>query len=375
MAPSPTEGMPMRVGLIAPPWLPVPPDRYGGTESVIDGLARGLVAAGHDVVLAAPSGSTCPVPQVPDLPPPDSARMGATVVEIPYTLSAYAGMRDVDVVHDHTVAGPLCNRPPAAVPVAATNHGPFDAQLNATYRAMGDRVAVVAISRHQAGTARGVNITGVIHHGIDVNHVPVGTGTGGYACFLGRMSPDKGVREAIQIARAAGVPLRIAAKMREPAEREYFQQAVRPLLGPDASYLGELNAAEKYVLLGDAVALVNPLRWPEPFGLVMIEALACGTPVVGSSWGATREIVQDAVTGFVTDGMLRLATALQHAQDLDRLQCREAAQTRFSTERMVADHLSLYRTLLGRRTGTWPSPAGVARALVPTEWASTPQHN
>jgi len=122
----------MRVGLIAPPWLPVPPDRYGGTESVIDGLARGLVAAGHDVVLAAPSGSTCPVPQVPDLPPPDSARMGATVVEIPYTLSAYAGMRDVDVVHDHTVAGPLCNRPPAAVPVAATNHGPFDAQLNAT---------------------------------------------------------------------------------------------------------------------------------------------------------------------------------------------------------------------------------------------------
>jgi len=117
------------------------------------------------------------------------------------------------------------------------------------------------------------------------------------------------------------------------------------------------------------------LRWTEPFGLVMIEALACGTPVVGTPCGATREIVQDAVTGFVTDGMLRLAAALQHAQDLDRLQCREAAQTRFSTERMVADHVHLYRTLLGRRTGTCPSPAGVRRASVPAQWARTSQHN
>jgi glycosyltransferase involved in cell wall biosynthesis len=161
--------------------------------------------------------------------------------------------------------------------------------------------------------------------------------------------------------------------MREPAEREYFQQAVRPLLGPGASYLGELNAAEKYVLLGDAVALVNPLHWPEPFGLVMIEALACGTPVVGTSWGATREIVQDAVTGFVTDGMLRLATALQHAPDLDRLQCREDAQTRFSTERMVADHLSLYRTLLGRQWGWAQGPPVNLRPVAARPPACGPQ--
>ncbi len=252
----------MRVGLIAPPWLPVPLERYGGTEAVVDRLARGLVNAGHEVLLAAPQGSTCPVPQVPGLPLSDPARTGATVVEVPYTFSAYEALRRVDVVHDHTVAGPLCNPPVAGVPVAVTNHGPFDAQTNPIYRAIGKRAAVIAISRHQAGTARGVPIARVIHHGIDVDAVPVGAGTGGYACFLGRMTPDKGVREAILTARAAGIPLRIAAKMREPAELRYFERSVRPLLGQDADYLGELNAADKYALLGGALALVNPLRWP-----------------------------------------------------------------------------------------------------------------
>lgn len=345
----------MKIGLIAPPWLTVPPERYGGTESVIDRLARGLVRAGHDVLLAAPTGSTCPVPTVTGLRPADPGRMGHSVVEIPYALAAYEALREVDVVHDHTIAGPLCARPSGGRPSVATNHGPFDTDHASIYAEMSRRrVAVVAISAHQASTAAGVDIAAVIHHGIDVAEIPVGTGAGGYACFLGRMNPAKGVREAALAAREAGVPLRIAAKMREPLEREYFDSAVRPLLGGDIEYVGELAAEEKYALLGDAIALVNPLMWPEPFGLVMIEALACGTPIVALSCASVPEIVTDGVTGLVRDDLAALARALTEVATLDRARCREAAEVSFSSELMVADHVALYGRLILEQS---PNPA------------------
>lgn len=313
---------------------------------MLDRLARGLVTAGHDVLLAAPAGSSCSVPRVSGLRPPDTARMGHSVVEIPHVLAAYEAMSEVDVVHDHTVVGPFCGQPQAGVPVVTTNHGPFDADLTPIYAALSHRVAVVAISRHQASTARGVRIARVIHHGIDVDEVPVGSGSGGYACFLGRMAPGKGVREAVLAARQAGMPLRIAAKMHEPLELEYFEQAVRPLLGGDVEYLGEVAAEDKYELLGGAVALLNPLQWPEPFGLVMIEALACGTPVVANACGAVPEIVSDGVSGFIRDGWPRLAEALSRVAELDRSSCRAAALSSFSTSLMVARHVELYEELL-----------------------------
>lgn len=347
----------MRVGLVAPPWFTVPPERYGGTESVIATLAGGLAQAGHDVVLAAAEGSTCPVPRVRGLPPtPDPRRLGAAMLELPYVLAAYRSLEGVDVVHDHTLTGPLCALPSRRPPVVVTNHGPFDASSNPIYREMARRgVGVVAISRHQAATASGVPITGVIHHGMDVDAVAAGFGDGGYACFVGRMCPDKGVREAVLIAREAQVPLLIAAKMREPAEREYFGSAVRPLLGPDAHYVGEVDAQERNQLLRGAIALVNPLRWPEPFGLVMIEALACGTPIVATPCGAAPEIVDEGITGFLRTGITDLASALRAAGSLDRRACRRAARTRFTTERMVADHVRLYERVLARRTRSLPT--------------------
>jgi glycosyltransferase involved in cell wall biosynthesis len=307
----------MRVGLVAPPWISVPPKRYGGTESVIASLARGLVAQGHDVVLATTAGSSCPVPRVPGLPsPPDPRRIGVAMVELPYVLAAYRGLRGVDVIHDHTLTGPLAARPPLGVPVVTTNHGPFDAESNPVYREMANRgVAVVAISRDQARRAKAVPVASVIHHGMDV-------------------------------AREAHVPLRIAAKMQEPAEREYFEREVRPLLGSDVHYVGELGAAERNELLRGATALLNPLSWPEPFGLVMIEALACGTPVVATPCGAAPEIVDDGVTGFLRSGIAGLAEALRAAGDLDRDACRAAALSRFTTSRMVRDHVRLYERLL-----------------------------
>jgi glycosyltransferase involved in cell wall biosynthesis len=342
----------MRIGLLAPPWVPVPPPAYGGTEAVIDRLARGLVRAGHEVLLAAAANSTCPVPRVAGM---DEAGLEAPVcgdsaTELRHAIRGYTAMRGVDVIHDHTLVGPFVRGDQLEVPVVTTHHGPFDATFTPIYRAIRG-VAVLAISHHQASTAAGVPIAGIVHHGIDIDSVPPGRGDGGHASFLGRMSPNKGVREAALIARDAGVPLRIAAKLREPAEREYFEAEVRPLLCSDVEYVGELGCADKLELLGGSFALLNPIQWHEPFGLVMIEALATGTPVVSTPFGAAPEIVDDGVTGLLRTGRRPLAQALLRAATLDRSACRAAATERFSTERMVADHVRIYTEVVARRAG------------------------
>ncbi|GAB3308315.1 glycosyltransferase family 4 protein [Geodermatophilus aquaeductus] len=341
----------MQIGLIAPPAVPVPPPAYGGTESVIDRLARGLVRAGHDVLLAAAANSACPVPRVAGTD--EAAEAGSvcadSATELRHVITSYAAMSDVDVVHDHTLTGPLYRHTPSGPPVVTTAHGPFDATLGPVYRAMRG-VAVLAISHHQAATADGVRLAGVVHHGLDVESVPVGRGDGGYASFLGRMCPEKGPREAALVARAAGVPLRMAAKLREPAEREYFRAEVEPLLCSDVEFVGELGWAEKLELVGGSFALLNPIQWAEPFGLVMIEALATGTPVVATPVGSAPEIVDDGVTGHLRPGRLPLAAALLDAARLDRGACRAAVVRRFSTERMVAEHVRLYEELLADPT-------------------------
>jgi glycosyltransferase involved in cell wall biosynthesis len=342
----------MRIGLIAPPWIPVPPPAYGGTESVIDRLARGLVRAGHDVLLGAAANSTCPVGRVPgtDEAADGAPANGGAVSEVRHVVTSYAAMADVDVVHDHTMCGPVYRHRPVGVPVVTTNHGPFDDMLNPIYRASRD-VPVIAISHSQASTADGARIAAVIHHGIDVAAVPEGRGRGGFAGFLGRMNPDKGPREAALIARAAGVPLKMAAKLREAAEQEYFDAEVKPLLCSDVEYIGELGEQDKLELVGDSFALLNPIQWPEPFGLVMIEALAAGTPVVATPAGSAPEIVDDGVTGYLRRGCAALAEALTAAADLDRAACRAAAASRFATERMVREHVQLYSDLIGAGRG------------------------
>jgi glycosyltransferase involved in cell wall biosynthesis len=279
---------------------------------------------------------------------PDAPISGDTITELAHIARAYAAMTGMDVIHDHTIAGPLYrHRPP--VPVVTTNHGPFESRPRLLFQYMQDETAIVAISHHQASTAEDVRISRVIHHGIDVDSVPVGTGDGGYLAFLGRMTADKGPVQAIEVARIAGMPLKIAAKMREDAEIKYFETEVQPMLGGGVEYVGEVDEAGKFELLGAATALLNPIQWPEPFGLVMIEALACGTPVVATSAGSVPEIVDDGRTGFIRDAPEDLATCLLRAVDLDRAACREAARSRFSTARMVADHLDLYTELIGCR--------------------------
>ena len=346
----------MRIGFIAPPWLPVPPVRYGGTESVIDRLARGMQDQGHDVLLFTTGDSTCPVPRAWVYEETPSVPIGDAVTELHHLIHGYAALAACDIVHDHSVVGPLyvAGRFPD-LPVATTNHGPFNPAMQAIYRASARHVALIAISRSQAASAGDVPIARVIHHGIDVEQVPVGRGDGGYLAFLGRMAPEKGAREAALLARRAGSRLLMAAKMNEPAEHAYFDAEVRPHLGGDIEYVGEVGGADKANLLGGATALLNPIRWPEPFGLVMVEALACGTPVLASPLGAAPEIVEQGVTGLLDWKPETFASAVEDVASLDRDDCRRAAERRFTTRRMVDEHLDLF-TDLAARGGPGPVP-------------------
>jgi glycosyltransferase involved in cell wall biosynthesis len=228
-------------------------------------------------------------------------------------------------------------------------HGPLSDDLLDLYGRMSDNgVALIAVSHAQTRPAPELPVAAVVHHGIDADDFPLGDGRGGYALFLGRMSPDKGAHRAIEAAHKARVPLLLAGKLREPAEHEYFEREVRPLLGEDAQYLGEVPHDEKLDLLADARALLFPIRWNEPFGLVMIEAMACGTPVLAFKEGAAPEVVEHGVTGYLCDDEAHLAYALTRLDDIDRAACRHAVETRFSTARMAREHAELFERRLAQ---------------------------
>jgi glycosyltransferase involved in cell wall biosynthesis len=342
----------MRIAIVAPPWVAVPPVGYGGTEVVLDGLARGLQAAGHEILLFTTGDSTCPVPKAWVFEEACGVGIGGAVTELRHVIHAYEAASGYDIVHDHTLVGPVYSERFSSLPVVTTNHGPFDGELHDYYRAIGDRVPIIAISDHQASLVSDISVAAVIHHGIDVDKFTVGSGGGGYALFLGRMSADKGVHNAIRIARKAGVPLKIAAKLHEQPEYDYFNEYVRPLLGGDIEYVGEVGGAAKRELLAEAMCLLNPMQWHEPFGMVMIEALSSGTPVVATPRGAAPEIVDDGVTGYLRAGEEGLASALLRVGELDRAACRKAAVGRFSLEPMVDAHVALFeRVLAGKLDG------------------------
>jgi glycosyltransferase involved in cell wall biosynthesis len=258
-------------------------------------------------------------------------------------------VQDADVVHDHTLAGPLYSARFPHLTVVTTNHNSFSRTYNAIYSAVVPRVGLVAISQSHADSTH-LPVDAVVHHGIDVEKYPFGAGDGGYVALLGRMVANKGVHRAIAVARGAGVRLKIAAKMREPDEHAYFEEFVQPHLGDDVIYLGEVDAGAKRELLAGAAALLNPISWREPFGMAMVEALACGTPVVGCPQGAAPEIVEHGVTGFLGDSDAELIDGLLSLNQIDRTVCRDQVRQRFSVERMVDGYVRLFEQRLRRAT-------------------------
>ena len=348
---------PLRLALVAPPWYPVPPPAYGGIEALVYWLAEGLLARGHQVTVigAGRPGTRAGFLRTYQVPP--TGRLGEALPEVLHAAHAADLLADldVDVVHDHSLAGPLAATRYQA-PTLLTAHGPVDGEVGAYHRRLG--LPLVAISDFQRRAAPDLPWVGRVHNAIPVASFPYRRDKDDFCLFLGRMSPDKGPDLAIQAAHAAGLPIVVAAKCSEPAERRYFQQRVRPLLGRQDVWVGEADADAKRDLLGRARCLVFPVRWDEPFGLVMAEALACGTPVVALPRGSVPEVVEHGVTGWICQEPEQLARGILEAGRLDPAACRRRAEWRFDVAGMVAGYERLYRQLADRGLHLLPAAAG-----------------
>jgi glycosyltransferase involved in cell wall biosynthesis len=338
----------VRIALVAPGWFPVPPEGYGGIELVVSLLADGYVEAGHDVTLFAAAGSNTKANLVTSLDaPPERKMLGNPWYDALHAVSSYLQVDDFDIVHDHAgVMGPVC----AAMlrghpPTVHTLHGPWTDEARLLYRVVNRHVHLVAVSDAQAAENPEIRYAAIVHNGIDLRAYRYRSLKEEFLVYIGRANPDKGPVEAIRIARQAGRPLKMILKRGEPAELVYFEHEIEPLLGHDVELFENVPHADKVELLGRARALLFPIRWPEPFGLVMLEAMACGTPVVTTNWGAAPELVADGVTGFRRDSSDELAQALSLVEELDPAACRARVEERFSAEAMVRDYQAVFASV------------------------------
>ncbi|MFL6128951.1 MAG: glycosyltransferase family 4 protein [Mycobacteriales bacterium] len=342
----------LRVALVAPPWFEVPPQGYGGIEALCADLADGLVACGHEVHLFASGSRGTDAHFIRTYEDPPSERVGDPILEMIHAARVAAAMTDMqlDIVHDHTLAGPLLARA-RRCPTMLTVHGPLDGELGDYLELLGSTVHLVAISAAQRRSRPELNWAATIPNALRVADYPFRAEKEDYALFLGRMNPEKGAHVAIEVAREAGCRLLIAAKCNEPAEQAYFDEQVAPRLGDGVEWLGEADADRKRQLLGAARCLLFPLRWEEPFGLVMIEALACGTPVVALRRGSVPEIVVDGVTGYVRDDAAELPPLLSQVDALDAKACRRRAEEEFDLPVMISRYEQAYRAVIAGHAG------------------------
>jgi len=339
----------MRIAMLSPVWFPVPPEGYGGIESVVSLLTEGLVARGADVTLFASGDSITSAPLVHVFDRAPSERIGETFWELNHALACLTQLDDFDLVHDHTGLLGLTLFGLADTPVVHTVHGPLEkvpAEMYLAACSVTQDVGLVSLTHAQRRPLPGLPWIANIENAIDTARYPFEPDPGDGLLFLGRMSPEKGAHRAIEVARRTSRPLRIAAKCREPGELAYFDAEIRPHLGADIEYVGEVGHDEKCRLLAEAHALVVPIDWEEPFGLVMIEAMACGTPVVALRRGSVPEVIDHGRTGLVVDDLAGMATAVEEVGHLDPLELRREVESRFSAERMVDDHLEAYERFL-----------------------------
>ncbi len=343
----------MKIAQIAPLAESVPPRLYGGTERVVSYLTEELVRLGHDVTLFASGDSQTGARLVACAP--RALRLDPRVRDaLPHHLLMIERVRrhahEFDVLHFHVEHVHLPLFRPLARKSVTTLHGRLDLpDLPALYREFDD-MPLVSISDAQRRPLGYASWVGTVYHGLPepvcpFNPVPRGQDL----AFRGRISPEKGVERAIEIARRAARPLRIAAKI-DPAEEGYWRSRVAPLLsGPLVDFLGEVTEEDKPAFLGNAVALLFPIDWPEPVGLALIEAMSCGTPVIAWPHGSVPEIVEHGVTGFIVDSIEEAVAAVHEAPRLDRAQVRRRFEERFSAARMARDYLSVYRSLARRK--------------------------
>ncbi len=342
----------MRIGMLAPVWYTVPPAGYGGVELVVGVLADGLVDRGHEVTLFASGGSRTKAQlSSPFATPPDPALLGNVWFDAAHTLSAYLERGRFDVMHDHSgIVGPamgsLLGAPPAIV---HTLHGPWTEPARRFYALVDERVDLVAISNAQRSDNPGLRYAATVNNGIDLSAYPFVERKDEFLIYIGRANPEKGPAVAIEVARRAGLPLVMIVKKNEPFEIAYWDEIVAPLLHDGVELLEDVSHDVKTDLLGRARAMVFPIQWSEPFGLVMVEAMACGTPVVACPWGAAVELVADGETGFLRNSPDDLADAVLRSAEISPRACRARVAERFSDVAMIGGYEQVYERAVASR--------------------------
>jgi glycosyltransferase involved in cell wall biosynthesis len=338
----------VRIAVIAPPWYTVPPSGYGGIEWVVALLADGLTERGHEVTLFAPPGSRTEAQLVPPLGevPPEEL-IGDPWYEAAHAVSAYEHGEEFDVLHDHTGPVGVSIGAMSDCPTVHTLHGPFTDEARMLYRRIARRHWFVAISHNQQSMGPpNLRWAGVVYNGIPMDRYPFREDKDDYLFFLGRADEEKAPHLAIQAARRAGRRLVMCVTTKNERERTYWAEKVEPLLGDDVEVRGECNQEQKADLLARAAALLFPIQWAEPFGLVMTEAMACGTPVVAWRNGSVPEVVADGETGFIVSSVGEMADAVGRVGDLDPRLLRSRVEERFSAEVMVAGYERVYQRVL-----------------------------
>ena len=351
----------MKIAQIAPLAERVPPKFYGGTERVVSSLTEELVRLGHEVTLFASgdSDTSAELVSCTDV----ALRLNPDVKDtIPHQVMQLEQVRqrrnEFDLMHFHIdlVHFPLVRD--LGIPTLTTLHGRLDLpDLQPLYRAFPD-IPLVSISNYQRLPMPPVNWVGTVYHGLERDALGFEPHPGGdYLAFLGRISPEKRPDRAIEIAAEAGLDLKIAAKV-DQVDRHYWEAMIRPMIeaNPHVEFIGEIDERQKEQFLRNARALLFPIDWPEPFGIVMIEAMACGTPVIAWRCGSVPEVIDDGVSGLIVDTMDGAVAAATHVMDLDRARVRQAFERRFTSERMAQDYLSLYHRLIGPRDIPMPPP-------------------
>jgi glycosyltransferase involved in cell wall biosynthesis len=345
-----TQGGFMRIALVSPLFESVPPKFYGGTERVVHALSRGLTDRGHEVTVFASGDSSvgCRLVSVIE----EALRLTKKPVQDPcaYNLKMLGQIARVadefDVIHNHHDYWMLPLSQMTRTPMVTTLHGRLDVgDAPLALRAFPE-AHYVSISNHQRRPLPDIKWLRTIYHGMEMSHLKAGLGRGNYLAFLGRITREKRPEYAIQIAKKSGMPLKIAAKIEGPESQAYYDTFVKPHVdGKFIEFVGEISEAEKSEFLGDAHALVFPIDWPEPFGLVVIEALACGTPVLARPFGAVPEITQDGITGYSAADIGELSRRVKDISTMDRKGCRRWVEERFSIQRMTKDYIHVYQHL------------------------------
>ncbi|WP_372477459.1 glycosyltransferase family 4 protein [Nocardia australiensis] len=347
-----------RIAMVVPPYFDVPPKAYGGVEAVVADLVDSLVTRGHHVTLlgAGEPGTKATFVPVWDRALPE--RLGDPFPEVVHALKTrraierIAATSGLDLVHDHTFAGPL-NAPSywgLGLPTVVTVHGPVEDDSYRYYHELGKEVALVAISDRQRALAPDLNWVGRVHNALHVEQWPFQPEKGDYALFLGRFNECKAPHLALEAAHAAGIPLVLAGKCSEPSEQAYFEKKVRPLLTERDHVFGLADAAAKRKLLAGARCLLFPIRWEEPFGMVMIESMVCGTPVVALRGGAVTEVIVDGVTGRICDDPAELPAAIAEMRDMDPAACRAHVEANFGASTLGQGYEQVYQQLLRSST-------------------------